>query len=364
MKKHLRLISMALVVVPLLVAAIPGKAPAQAYSFAKIADSANGFDPFEFGCPAINEQGDVAFRATRESGETTVFRTSQLRVLVVATESQGFGFMGRHPSINDRGDVSFAANLDSGGEAILRGNGGPLTTIAQTDPGPFNFFGFDTSVNDSGEVAFKAELDDFDEGLFSGSGGEITTHYLASNSQFGGDDSGPSINDLGRIAFPEFLDAGPSGIFLTTGRDVFIRIVDDRGPFDFTENPSLNEQALVGFHAFRDDGSEAIITGKGGPLRVVADTSGPFGSFGFDGPSLNDQGGVAFPASLDTGEQGIFVGPDPVADRVIGTGDELDGSRVSNLVSCREALNNRGQVTFLADLEDGRTTVFRATPSA
>lgn len=121
----------------------------------------------------------------------------------------------------------------------MRGDGGPLTTIATTEPGDFGFFGFDTAVNDAGRVASKAELDaefGFDEGLFSGRGGPVRTHYLASNTRFGGDDSGPSI---------------------TT-------IADDSGPIGSLDKPSLNDDGFVAFLAFFDEGGEAILLGNGG----------------------------------------------------------------------------------------------------
>jgi len=114
------------------------------------------------------------------------------------------------------------------------------------------------------------------------------------------------------------------------------------------------------------------VTGNGGPLTVVADTSGAFQSFGFffgfTAPALNNNGEVAFLADLDSGGSGIFVGPDPVADRVIGTGDTLDGSTVSNLRFCDEGLNDSGQLVFQATFNDPsvpegvRVAVFRATP--
>lgn len=336
-------------------------ARAQEYTFTTIVDSDDGFDPFDFGCPAINDNGDVAVRGTRTSGTTVIFVVTADRVIRIADDSTRFSFLGRNPSINDRRVVSFAANLDDGGEAILRGRTRSLVTIAQTEPGPFNFFGFDTSVNDGGRVAFKAELDTFDEGLFSGRGGPITTHYLASSSPFQGEDSGPSINDLGQIAFSEDLDDGGQGIFRISGTS-FITIADDSGPIGFAQKPSLNVNGVVAFDAFLDDGTEAIMTGGGGPLTTVADTTGPFAFFGFGGPSLNDQGLVAFTANLDSGEQGLFVGPDPVADRVVGTGDTLDGSIVANVSACREALNNSGELVLQAQLDDGRTVIAVASP--
>ncbi|MCA1693207.1 MAG: hypothetical protein LC733_13810, partial [Actinobacteria bacterium] len=188
-----------------LVTATAGPGLAQAYSFTKVADSvADGFDPFSFGCAAINAGGDIAFRAGRvaEDGFNTVGGIYRVNaddgtITTIAEEGKRFDFLGNNPSINDVGEVSFAARLTNGEEAILRGDGKKVTEIASTKK-DFNFFGFDTSINNEGVVAFKAELDEhfgFDEGLFSGDGGKVTTHYLASTSDFDGSDSRPSINN-------------------------------------------------------------------------------------------------------------------------------------------------------------------------
>jgi hypothetical protein len=337
-----------------LLACFPAPTQAQGYEFTKIVDSNNGFDPFSFGCPAINDTGVVAFRATRNSGITGIFLGTGGRLTTIADQNDGFGFIGFHPSINNQGQVSFAAGVQTGGEAIMRGDANGLTTIASTEDGPFNFFGFNTSINNAGAVAFK------DEGLFVGNGEQIETRYLGSSSRFGGDDSRPSINDAGQVAFFEYLDDGGQGIFVSSDGS-FITIADDSGPIDFPTEPTINAAGVVIFLAFLDNAQEAIFTGSGGPLTTVVDSTGPFRFFGFGGPALNDQGQAAFSASLDTDEQGLFIGPDPVADRVIGTGDALDGSTVTNVVFCREGLNNRGQLAFQAQLADERTVIFRAT---
>ncbi len=92
----------------------------------------------------------------------------------------------------------------------------------------------------------------------------------------------------------------------------------------------------------------------------IADTSGPFASFG--DPSINDAGDVAFAADLDGGRQGLFVFSGGAGRRVVLSGDALDGSLVTNVVFGREGLNDSGQLAFHAQLADGRTAVFRATP--
>ncbi len=384
----LRLFALVFAVVAGLATLLAAPAYAQEeYSFTKVADSAeDGFAPFSFGCTSINTRGDVAFRAGRlaADGFNTVdgiYRANADGSLTTIVEDEKrFNFIGRNPSMNDLGEVSFAARLDGGNkpdtESILRGSGKKLATIASTAD-EFNFFGFDTSINNSGEVAFKAELDEefnFDEGLFSGQGGKsgVTTHYLASTSDFDGNDSRPSINNLGDIAFDESINFD-DGIFV--GREGNFTTIAAPDPDVSVQEPVLNDAGTAAFErSFFDEANQEfvteIVTGNGGPLTTVADTRGDFAFFGFRPPSLNNDGDVAFHATLDDfSTSGIFVGPDAVEDRVIATGDTLDGSTVQNLTFCEEGLSDSGELAFTAQLEDPnspegfRMAVFRATPS-
>ena len=364
------------------------------YTFTKVADSVeDDFAPFSFGCAAINTRGDIAFKAGRlaSDGFNTIpgiYRANSDGTLTtIAEDRKKFVTIGFNPSMNDLGQVSFAARLDGGKkpdtEAILRGSGKKLTTIASTAD-EFRFFGFDTSINNDGVVAFRAELDEefnSDEGLFSGSGAGTTTHYLNSTdvsldgqpARFGGRDSRPSINSVGDIAFDESIQPNfDSGIFV--GREGVFRTIAAPDPDVFVQKPVLNDEGAVAFYrSFFDEAKqvfvEQIVTGNGGPLTTIADTEGAFSSFGFRPPSLNNGGDVAFLATLDDfSTSGIFVGPDPVADRVIATGDTLDGRTVQNITFCEEGLSDTGELAFVAQLEDSSTlegfrmAVFRATP--
>jgi hypothetical protein len=358
------------------------------YTFTKVADSTeDGFDPNNFGCAAINARGDIAFRAGRlaPDGFNTIdgiYRANSDGTLTTMAEDQRrFDFIGVNPSINDSGQVSFAAILDGGKksstQSILRGDGRKLTTIATTAD-RFDFFGFDTSINNSGEVAFTAELDEefgSDEGLFSKTGGKrgVTTHYLASTSEFDGSDSRPSINDSGNIAFVESVDFA-RGIFV--GREGEFTTVVEPDPSEPSVGfgaPILNNAGTMAFQKTSFDETaqqsveEIVKIDAEGTSTVVADTRGEFASFGFRPPSLNNNSDVAFLADLDSVSSGIFVGPDPINDRVISTGDALDGSTVQNITFCEEGLSDSGELAFVAQLEadtpDGfRTAVFRATP--
>jgi hypothetical protein len=136
----------------------------------------------------------------------------------------------------------------------------------------------------------------------------------------------------------------------------------------------LNDGGTVAFErSFFDQVNQEfvseIVTGNGGPLTTVVDTRGQFAFFGFRPPSLNDTGDVAFEATLDdSSTSGIFVGPRPHADRVIVTGDTLDGQTVQNLTFCEEGLSDAGELAFTATFADPaapfdtRVGVFRATP--
>jgi hypothetical protein len=363
------------------------------YTFTKVADGVeDGFDPFSFGCASINKPGDIAFKAGRlaPDGFNTIpgiYRANTDGSLTTIAEDQKrFVTIGFNPSMNDLGQVSFAARLDGGNkpdtESILRVSGKKLTTIASTQ-NEFNFFGFDTSINNNGEVAFKAERDEefnFDEGVFSGQGKGVTTHYLNSTDvsldgdgeqvRFGGNDSRPSINDDGNIAFDESIDVD-SGIFV--GREGSFQTIAAPDPDVSVQEPVLNDAGTAAFYrSFFDEANQEfvdeIVTGNGGRLTTVADTRGDFNFFGFRPPSLNNDGDVAFHATLDDGTSGIFVGPDPVANRVVATGDTLDGSTIQNLTFCEEGLNDDSELAFVAQLEDlsspmgFRMAVFRATP--
>jgi len=358
---------------------------ARGYVFTKVADSArDGFDPSSFECSAINNHGDIAFRTARLPRRGTavipgIYRADGQgkKLTTIAEDEQHFDFVGQIPSINDRGEVSFAVRLKDSSQAIMQGSGKKLTTIASSADG-FSQFGFEPTINNSSVVAFKAQFDNFDQGLFSGLGGRrqaLTTYYLASTSQFSefGPLSRPSINNHGDIAFEALVDdIFASGIFVTDGSG--FKTIAAPDPNVLVDRPSINDAGTVAFHRFfNDQPGEELVRGNGGPLTTIADTSGPFQSFGFffgfTPPALNNHGDVAFFADLDSGGSGIFVGPNPATDRVIGTGDTLDGSTVARLRFCDEGLNDAGQLAFQATFNDSslpggiRVAVYRATPT-
>jgi len=371
------------------------------YRFTKVADSfEDGFVPFSFECLSINNHGDVAFRTARvPEGVGSLIqgiyradddegRSRRRRLTTIAEFGGGFDFLGQNPSINDAGEVAFGVSEFSFETAtetqrVLRGDGRSLRTIASTVR-DFSRFGLEPTVNESGVVAFKAKTDqldtfDFETALVSGrSRRDLTTHYLSSTSEFSefGTLSRPAINNRGDIAFEESVD-GESipGVFVTRG-DGF-KTIAAPDPDVIVGRPNLNDAGTVVFHRFFNfEPGEELVKGNGGPLTVIADTEGPFQSFGhffgFQAPALNKHGDVAFFAELDSDDSpapaGIFVGPDAVRDRVVGTGDRLDGRTVRSLRICEGGLNDQGELAFFATFDDPhipdgiRIGVYRATP--
>lgn len=140
-------------------------------------------------------------------------------------------------------------------------------------------------------------------------------------------------------------------------------------------DPSLNIVGRVAFTGTRDENSNQIFsinTSRGGAVTTVAESS-PGGYASFREPSLNDFGKVAFTAEVQPDPdvfvtfQGVFTGPDPVDDKVLQAGDLIEGVPVSSVVSCAEALNNRGQIVMRVfsenpDTFETRVFVVKATP--
>jgi hypothetical protein len=268
------------------------------YRFRQIVDVSEGFDFFGFGCPAINSRGAISFNVTSdETGDGIVRADDGALTTIVDEDTAGLADLDLVSSINDRGQVSFGAVRDDENfsEVILVGDGGPLTTIADSEAG-----------------AFSEQLDDGTSGVFVFDNGEFDG-VVDSVGRFR-DFGGPSLNNLGAVAFTATLDSVEAGVFVSRGRSVD-RVADTRGPYSF-----------------------------------------------FDGAVLNDDGQVAFNGFLNDGGSGIFTGRRPAADKVVALGDTILGEMVISVQLCAEGLNNRGVVTFLATLLDGRSGVFTATP--
>ena len=226
-------------------------------------------------------------------------------------------------------------------------------------------------MNSFGKVAMSVELRDplFDQALVVGSrAGVFDERFRNSTSQFDAPSSRMSLNEVGQIAFQD------NGIVLSNPDGTIRRIVDSNSGEFAVFDPSLNIFGRVAFTGATFVGDEQVLgvfTSRGGPVTTVADSTGRYASF--QEPSLNDLGRIVFTANLDEfGDngfqlQGVFTGADPVADKVLQTGDLYEGVPVSSVFTCAEALNNLGQIVMTVQSENPetfevRTFIVKATP--
>ena len=331
------------------------------YQFTRLAESRE--EGVFVGFPVINNRGEAATWVQNEQVARFYLHNGRKRVQIA--ERRDLDEIG-NLAISDRGHVAFPASLLNDDYAIFRIRNGETTTIASTAPGVFDSFNFGVSVNDRGTVAFAADLVDGDSGVFLGRGGEIAPVFLSSAGVLSGSPK-PTINDRGQVAFQASTEE-EKGVFLwNRGRVTTIVDTSSPGLADVDSDIALNDRGQVAFIGLTEDENFTIFKGRRGRLRRVVDDTETFHSF-FGAPSINERGEVLFWAAFNVGgedapPEGIFLASGGEIIPVIRAGDPLDGSTVTDVYLARErTLNNRGQVVFGADLEDGRFAVYLGTP--
>lgn len=168
------------------------------------------------------------------------------------------------PSINETGKIAFFARLKSGGEGIFLSDAGSISTVADTSSG-LSEFGPGPSVNGSDQVAFVARNSDSSQAVFRGCVGCLPATIALTGAGFTDFSYWPHINDSGQVFFA----------------------ANQIGP--------LTEACRW----------SVLGSGDGGPVTVVADTTGQYACF--SSQNVNSGGQVSFRANLDDGRQGIFV---------------------------------------------------------
>ncbi|RCJ40216.1 hypothetical protein A6770_10755 [Nostoc minutum NIES-26] len=334
------------------------KVQAASFTFQKIVDTNSSFPipVYEFNSPAINDKGTVAFSGAYENDNNSgigIF-TSNGKKITTIVDTNGtngsFSFLGT-PSLNNLGTVAFQGERtlnDVSGVGFFTGNGRSLTTV-YFDDNAKGILVSRPSINDKGTVVFTDN--EFGK-TYINTNGKVT--FIANTN--GGN---PSINNQATVS----LILPDRGLVTRNGQVTTI-IADTNNSFTSLsgDGSPINKQGSVAFLAKLKSGDEGIFTGNGGSLKTIADTSDYFDGFGAS-PAINDDGKVAFWAFLKSGGEGIFNGSDLVKNKVIATGDNLFGSKVTGIESFDlQGLNNRGQIAFAASLANGTQGIYVATP--
>ena len=376
--------------------------------------------------PTLNNAGQVAFLADMtgtigNSNLTGLFRgsggvvTQIVRSGWAVPDNNGNyndSELPLSPNVNSSGQVAFfstvngCTNCNPTDQGIFRGNGGDRTSITQfvrtgySTPPYGTFHSLTTpALNDSGQVAFCAFP--FNGAPTSGvirvDGAILTAiayghepapdgNGLLDVSSFGA----PTLNNGGLVAFSDTVDStiGGSnayGLFRGDGHTLtqIVRwdqpVPDGNGRFETgndlgTALESMNGTGQVVFSTFISGttggtNESGIYRGDGVILTMIARQGEPAPDSNgatftglapsFESPrnniAINDPGQVVFLASLSDGGEGLYFYDDHLGlIKVIRTGDTLLGKTVNTLrfdVYAQlgnegRGLNNRGQVAF------------------
>lgn len=230
------------------------------------------------------------------------------------------------------------------------------------------------SLNAEGTVLFVGIDSRASPGLYTGKGGSIlTSPGLPSPGD--GTNNG-SINNAGAIAMVAYsFGGGPYNVVstasgtveivargdavgFTTGSTAVQPLINNRGSVVFQDNPNAPTPTSSPFSRIflaRDGGVQLLASGD-------PNGSSPTNPYSFvDRAALNDRDEIAFVGILKAGGTQLVTGSGPLFTKVLGTGDPLDGSTVSNIFRS-VGLNTAGQLSFEATLADGRTGIYRADP--
>ena len=337
------------------------QAVAVEYTFSRVYKGLTNFGS------AINDHGLVAY-STVDGGKVSINLTDGDTLTQVASGTVSY-IPPQALSLNKAGFVAFRVG-DGGSHAdkVLSSDGTTTKTIAATSQTYGGLFSSITlsavSINDSGTVVFEGQRTSSSRfGAFQGDGSAAPVEIGAGAYSFV-----PAINNSGAVAY---LHYNPATQRYTTeiqkGSQTYCF---PDAPFGDCAMPDINNHGTVAYITIVD-GVQKVAVGDGSSLPTYIDgsqflgglTGGSYFSGGMPDCAVNDHGVVAFMASPATQRiPGIFTGPNPEHDKVIMTGDPLDGLAVKALTFSRGGLNNAGQIVFDAALTDGTWGVWVATP--
>ena len=370
-----------------------------------------GFVGFE---PALNDSGEVALWVSGSfPGNPAIVKgrggpNRSLTPIAVRTIPGLYSNLGDCPAINNNGDVLFRAQPAGWGYdyyldwVLYRGNGtDPVVTIASSQGLSNEFSRIDSNMpaeNNNGAVVFTGWRRDFTGGssqygvyVFDGTANRPA--YVPADHIHTFLTTAPDINDKGQVVFYMWSSDQPlEDIYVTTVGGTATKVVEGDIIDPYT-TVGINNNGTIAFCG-QVGGVAGLFTG-GDPIadRVIS-AGDPLGgstvvSLAIERNGLNDLGQMAFRATLADGRAGLFlatpvvrplpvaidVKPGDAANRItldkdkqvqvaILSGATFDASTV-NLSSVRfgrtgteDSLvrNKRGIITFsLADANgDGR----------
>jgi hypothetical protein len=339
-----------------LVIALAGRAEPRNYTLHSLAAGQT------FGFPVINNEGVVAFLGVVTNPDTlgiegVVFKNDGTgNVVFFNFSTGGLNFPLGSIDLNDSGAVGIqGASVAPRGILGRIEPDGSFTPLAEADPygsAPFLEFSDFPSINNSGQLAALVRNTDTTSSIlrFDNSG---ITEIARTTATFFENFSSPTVNDFGVVAFK----AQEPDIFVSpfTGSGGSLTNEAPGWGASSARPPIINNSGVLLVDG--GDGEPLLFTAKGGVITpaVNGDEAPIFQTLG-NRISMNNSCNVAFvsqestfqprfPSSL--GEKGLFTGNDPIADKVVKTGEIVSGEEVIDIFLSPHAINDRGQITFL-----------------
>lgn len=331
--------------------------PPAAYDFAVLYSGAAGV-----GLPSINDDAGFAFWVS--NGTQTVYSGNMdapvdLRTAITLPNGTVSSLRGARAPADGGETVAFLGTLVSGLNGIvLAFNNSPTVAFSS------NQLTGEPAYSLNGTLAFKSTVDCEGpcDAVYLGDSNGVSPAIQEGDTVPGigfleAIRPNTAVNDNATAAFIGTTFGRAIGVFTTTG-DGQVSVISstvDETYTDYGDSLSINNDGTVAFVGGLPDGNSSVVLGYNGGTTVVATTSpGGFVSFAASGsasPVISNTGIVAFLASLADQSTGIFVGPDVVNDKVVATGDIIDGRTVVGL--SLGGINSDGRISFRATLDGG-----------
>jgi hypothetical protein len=348
----------------------------------------------------VNAAAQYTFKCSTSNSGSNIYAVLSDKIVIVALRGDpapgdGLFINGNYgdpfevPAINDAGQVAFKAMTSvSGGGVFLASPNGAKMTVARVaiigqdskDGGTFSAFGRDVAVNKPAaglpQVAFTATTTGAPgSGLYLGTTAAVHRVAAGSHTEF-------AMNNAGQVVFED------NGIWIgTTAGATKVMANGNAAPggrtFSYFQAPVINDAGQLAFRAATTDGKFGIFrwTPPAGMNPAVIeqvalqDDAAPGGGTynSVQPPQMNNAGLVLFLAAVNKSVnvlEAIMLGDGTDTVKMIGEGDALNASVVQDLqlgeigrLPGHGSLNEKGQACYSADLATQKRGIFIATPS-
>jgi len=305
--------------------------------------------------PAIDDDGSIAFQATRADGSHAILVHRAGRLETVASTGTRFSRFISHPALDEAGAVCWFAEDQGHKTALLCSSDGAVASV-QSEGEILGAIGPLGPTASEGRIAFRADRADGRAAVFLQDRGSLI-EIAAAEGEVAGFQGLPVVS-AGDVLFRVDLVNGGSAIDLWhQGKIERVAVTGPRW-VDLGRFPIMTPGGSVAFVATCRDGSMGMFSGKPGAIEALPLEASKFESL--RGGLITDGSHICVYATPPGGSLGIYFGD---TDRpVLEIGRPLEGSVVAEFALNPVSINRRGQVAVRVSLDDGRQTIVRIDP--